>query len=165
FDDDHYYMGGIMAEKLRRDGHEVLLVTPAADVSNWTHHTLEQGRIQTRLLELGVEIAAHRNLAAAGDGEVELACVFTGRRRRRPCGTVVMVTARLPEDGLYHELTANREALAQAGIKSVTRIGDCLAPGTIAAAVYGGHRYARELDEPAVDGVPFRRELPRLADA
>ena len=46
---------------------------------------------------------------------------------------------------------------------SLTRIGDCYAPGTIAAAVYGGHRYARELGEPAVTGVPFRRELPLLA--
>jgi len=54
--------------------------------------------------------------------------------------------------------------LIRAGIKSVTRIGDCLAPGTIAAAVYSGHRHARELDEPVPDGVPFRRELPLLAD-
>jgi dimethylamine/trimethylamine dehydrogenase len=46
---------------------------------------------------------------------------------------------------------------------SVTRIGDCFGPGTIAAAVYGGHRYARELGEPQSDAVPFRRELPQLA--
>ncbi len=76
-----------------------------------------------------------------------------------------MVTARLPGDGLYHELTENSDALTRAGIRSVTRIGDCLAPGTIAAAVYSGHRFARELDQPAPDGVPFRRELPQLADA
>jgi dimethylamine/trimethylamine dehydrogenase len=30
--------------------------------------------------------------------------------------------------------------------KSVQRIGDCEAPAIIAAAVYSGHRYARELD-------------------
>ncbi|MEE8534670.1 MAG: NAD(P)-binding protein, partial [Kiloniellales bacterium] len=29
FDDDHYYMGGVLAEKLRRDGCAVALVTPA----------------------------------------------------------------------------------------------------------------------------------------
>ena len=74
-----------------------------------------------------------------------------------------MVTMRLPEDRLYHELTAAPEKLAEAGIGSVTRIGDCLAPGTIAAAVYAGHRCAREMDEPAVQGVPFRRELVALA--
>ncbi len=53
------------------------------------------------------------------------------------------------------------EALARAGIKSVTAIGDAHAPSTIAAAVYAGHRAARELDAPdRGDAVPFERELP-----
>jgi dimethylamine/trimethylamine dehydrogenase len=39
----------------------------------------------------------------------------------------------------------------------VVSIGDCLAPSTIAAAVYAGHRYAREFDQP--DSVAFKREL------
>ena len=39
------------------------------------------------------------------------------------------------------------------------RIGDCLAPATIAAAVYDGHRVAREMDNrPDPDSVPFKRE-------
>jgi dimethylamine/trimethylamine dehydrogenase len=162
FDDDHYYLGGVLAELLRGRGLAVALVTPAADASTWTHNTLEQARIQTRLLELGVDIVAHRGLAAVEAGAVELTCVFTGRRERREAATVVMVTARLPNDALYHALTEAPEALAAAGIKSITRIGDALAPGTIAAAVYAGHRYARELDEPPPDGVPFKRELPAL---
>ncbi len=162
FDDDHYYLGGVLAEKLRRDGHEVTLATPAADVSHWTHNTMEQVRIQTRLLELGVQIAAHRRLAAIAPVSVELACVFTGRRETRPAASVVMVTARLPEDTLYHALMADPARLADAGIRSVERIGDCLAPGTIAAAVWSGHRAARELDQPPSDMVPFRRELPAL---
>jgi dimethylamine/trimethylamine dehydrogenase len=165
FDDDHYYMGGLMAEKLRQQGHEVIYVTPVADVSHWTHNTMEQARIQKRLIELDVDIIPLHNLAAIREGEIELSCVFTDRRQVRPCACVVMVTARLPQDGLYYELTENPDGLSQAGIKSVTRIGDCLAPGTIAAAVYGGHRYARELDEPLSDGVAFRRELPQLADS
>ena len=53
FDDDHYYMGGVLAELLAKEGYEVTLATPAADVSNWTHATLEQARIQKRLLQLG----------------------------------------------------------------------------------------------------------------
>jgi dimethylamine/trimethylamine dehydrogenase len=114
---------------------------------------------------MGVELAPHRNLAAIDEGSVDLSCVFTGRRETRRCGCVVMVTARLPNDDLYHELMADRSALDRAGIVSVTRVGDCLAPGTIAAAVYGGHCYAREFDEPTPEGVPFRRELPLLADA
>ncbi|MBT6109970.1 MAG: FAD-dependent oxidoreductase, partial [Rhodospirillales bacterium] len=165
FDDDHYYMGGIMAEKLHAEGLDVTLVTPAADISNWTHNTMEQERIQTRLLELGVTLVPHRNLASIGGGTVTLSCVYTDREETRPCGSVVMVTARLPNDDLYYELTADQDALDAAGIKSVSRVGDCLAPGTIAAAVYSGHRYAREMDEPVTDAVPFRRELPQLAEA
>jgi dimethylamine/trimethylamine dehydrogenase len=163
FDDDHYYMGGLLAEKLRTEGHDVVLITPAADVSHWTHNTMEQARIQTRLLELGVEIIALHNLVGIREDEVELTCIYTGRSQLRPCGSVILVTARLPQESLYNQLAQRSDDLSGSGIKSVTRIGDCLAPGTIAAAVYGGHRYARELDEPVCDQVPFRRELQQLA--
>ncbi len=159
FDDDHYYMGGVMAEKLRLEGLDVTYVTPAPDVSTWTHNTMEQAKIQTRLIELGVKIVPLHNLASIATDHVELACIFTDRKHTLPCKSVVMVTMRVAEDALYYALTANPEN----GPKSVTRIGDCLAPGTIAAAVYSGHRYARELGEPVPEGVPFRRELIALA--
>ncbi len=55
-------------------------------------------------------------------------------------------------------IAARRLALDETGLRSVTRVGDCLAPATIAAAVYDGHRYARELDgEVDPDAVPFKR--------
>lgn len=160
FDDDHFYMGGVLAEKLRSEGHGVTLVTPSADVSSWTHNTLEQERIQTRLLEMGVTIRAHRNLSEIKPGEVELACVFTDRRESFQADNVVMVTMREPIDGLYEKLSDNQSSLDTAGIKSLNAIGDCFSPGIIAAAVWSGHRYARELDEPVSDEVPFKRELP-----
>lgn len=160
FDDDHYYMGGLVAEKLRAEGHEVTLVTPAADVSSWTHYTLEQERIQTRLLEMGVHIRPHRNLCAIRDGEAELACTYTDARETVATENVVLVTMRYPKTELYDELSADQAALDAAGIKSLTQIGDSLSPGTIAAAVWSGHLYARELDEPKSDAVPFKRELP-----
>ena len=69
-----------------------------------------------------------------------------------------MVTARIPDAGLYYELKSDESALAAAGIKSVTRVGDCVAPGTIAAAVHSGHAYARGLDEPDPGDLSFRRE-------
>ena len=47
-----------------------------------------------------------------------------------------------------------------AGISSITRIGDCWAPSTIQQAVYTGHKWARELDEAPVELVP--RELPMI---
>ena len=44
------------------------------------------------------------------------------------------------------------------------RVGDALAPGLVAAAVYAGHKAAREFDEADADvddpdRVAFRREL------
>jgi dimethylamine/trimethylamine dehydrogenase len=68
----------------------------------------------------------------------------------------------MPNDTLYHELTSDSAALADAGIRSVTRVGDCLVPGTIAAAVQDGHRYAREFDAPPPEEVPFKRERIKL---
>ncbi|QYX56548.1 NAD(P)-binding protein [Roseovarius sp. SCSIO 43702] len=156
FDDDHYYMGGALAEKLRAEGHAVTLVTPAPVVSEWTRFTLEQGRIQTRLMEMGVRIVPLHTLSAIAGDRVTLACVYTGRETQVACACVVPVTMRRPEEHLWH-------ALQEAGAENVTRIGDALAPGTIAAAVWSGHRYARELGERAADAVPFAREIAQLA--
>jgi dimethylamine/trimethylamine dehydrogenase len=155
FDDDHYYMGGVLAEKLRLADIEVTLVTPAELASVWTAYTLEMRHIQTRLLKLGVDIRTNRAVTALRDGEAELACVFTGRIERIAARSLVTVTARLPEDGLYLALRA-----APGALKSVRAVGDCHAPGTIAAAVYAGHDYARGLDAPPAAEVPFRRQLP-----
>ncbi|MEE8204161.1 MAG: FAD-dependent oxidoreductase [Alphaproteobacteria bacterium] len=158
YDDDHYYMGGVIAEKLRRTGREVALATPATDASTWTHMTSEQHWIQARLIELGVEVVVTRRLTAFDGEKAELACVYTDRPTTLACASLVVVGARDPNDALYHDLVADAGALAAAGIASVTRIGDCLAPATIAHAVYAGHRYAREFDAPPAGDVPFRRE-------
>ncbi|MEE8189361.1 MAG: hypothetical protein V3T80_09155, partial [Kiloniellales bacterium] len=64
-----------------------------------------------------------------------------------------------PNNGLYLALAADEDRLSKEGIASVRAIGDCDVPATIAAAVYDGHRAARELDEtPADPDLPFRRE-------
>jgi dimethylamine/trimethylamine dehydrogenase len=150
---------GLIAEKLCGEGRDVTLVTTESVVSAWTSHTMEQHRIQARVLELGVEIIAKHNLARIGAAEVELACLYTDRRRTVAAASVVMVTSRQPDNGLYLDLVGDPQALAGAGIASVQAIGDCDAPSTIAAAVHDGHRVARELDtEPEDPDLPFRRE-------
>ncbi len=120
---------------------------------------MEQERIQTRLMKLGVHIIPLRNLASINADHVELTCIYTEATKVVPSNTVVLATMREPRDGLFREL---QQASDNPSTK-FKHIGDCLAPGTIAAAIYSGHRYARELGEPAPDGVPFRRELPALA--
>jgi dimethylamine/trimethylamine dehydrogenase len=151
FDDDHYYMGGVVAEKLARAGREVTLVTTAYLASAWTENTSERERIQARLLELGVRIEPNTVLIELDGEKAVLACVFTGRVRGADAENVVMVTSRESRDGLYRELSARID---------IVRIGDCLAPGTIAACVRSGHEYAQEMDAEGERGVPFRRENP-----
>ncbi|HQY43334.1 MAG TPA: NAD(P)-binding protein [Paracoccaceae bacterium] len=159
FDDDRYYMGSLMAERFAGAGHEVIFVTPDAIVGSFSQNTLEQGRIQTRLIEMGVRIVPTHGLAARGADRLDLACTYSGKITQVACGTLVTVTSRLPTDGLWLALQARQADWADAGIRTVTRIGDCLAPGTIAAANFGGHLYARTFDSPDdPDVVPFRRE-------
>jgi dimethylamine/trimethylamine dehydrogenase len=73
-----------------------------------------------------------------------------------------MITSRIPEDSLFRELEADTDQLRQAGIRTLKQIGDCHGPATIAAAVYGGHRFARELGE-EVEEIPYRREITELS--
>ena len=163
YDDDHYYMGGVLAELLVQKGAKVTLVTPANLVSEWALNTLEQIRIQSRMIELGVTIVTAQAVSAVGAKGVTLSCAFTGRKRELACDAVVLVTTRLPEDALWHDLKARDGEWAAAGIKSVRRIGDADAPAPIAWATYAGHRFARELDgEPLNGALSFRREVTEI---
>lgn len=159
FDDDCFYMGSVLAELLARRGCTVTFVTPESQVSPWSRNTLEQARIQKRLIDLGVEIVTAMALAGRTKDQLELSCVYSGRIRPVDCATLVPVTARLPDETLWLELKAREAEWADAGIKTITRLGDCLAPGLIAAAVYSGHQYARTYQEQIdKDRVPFMRE-------
>ncbi|TDQ83868.1 dimethylamine/trimethylamine dehydrogenase [Dongia mobilis] len=164
FDDDHYYMGGVTAELLAGKGMKVTLVTSSAFVSDWSRNTLEQGAIHRRLAAAGIEIVLNRVVTRIGADHVETACAYTGNAAPMAADAVVLVTARIGRDALWHDLVARRGDWAEAGIRSVKRIGDAEAPGPIAWATYAGHRYARELDEPDIgDAMPFRREVTALA--
>ena len=162
YDDDHYYMGGVLAELLRSEGRDVTIVTPEPRVSEWTVNTMEQHRIQRRLLELGVGIRPLEAVVSADTGVVRTACVYTERISELPCDALVVVAGRLPDDGLA-------DALAEMGPggPAVRLVGDAWSPGTIAAAVWDGRRYAEELDLPPSDRDEpgFRREVVALASS
>ncbi len=158
FDDDHYYMGAVLAEKLQTMGLEVTIVTPAGMVGEWSFNTAEQARTQAGLLNLGVEILTGKAVSAFDGNTAEIICDYTEKSFQQAAASLVTVTARRPNDALYWQLTSDPDALKQNGIKSVERIGDCRAPGIIAAAVHAGHRAAREMDAPAAGDVPFLRE-------
>ena len=148
YDDEHYFMGGALAEKLARAGHAVTLVTPGPQVSGWTAYTDEQAFVQDRLMGLGVTILPQQMLAGQGAGFARIACATNGKGREIACDSLILVTGRLPVEDLWHVLE---------GRPNVARVGDCLAPSSIADAVYSAHRFARLLGE---QDLPPRRERP-----
>jgi dimethylamine/trimethylamine dehydrogenase len=157
FDDESYYMGGVLAELLVKKGCKVTLVTPFTEVSPWAQNTMEQGRIQVRLMELGVTLLTNQRLHSLDAEGAVLACSYTDKIQRLATDAVVLVTERLPNESLLLALQAQPEALQEAGIKTLRAIGDSHNPGIIASAVYHGHLAARELEE-SDEAIAFRRE-------
>lgn len=160
YDDDHYAIGGAIAEKLAKAGARVTLVTPAPLVSYWTQMTLEQAAIEARLVAAGVRLRTRMTALAIEAG------VFRGRddvtqaHHELRADDCVVVASRESINTLAIDLQRRRSEWADAGVETVTLIGDALAPSQIVHAVYSGHLYARTLDETIdPDSPPFQREL------
>ncbi len=157
YDDDHYYMGGVLAELLARRGCSVALCTPAPLVSHWSQFTLEQERIERCLRDLGVGIHTRSALSAIHAGAVTVYDIATNRATDLTCEAVVIVADRAPRDELAIDLA---QARAEGRLRTLRVIGDADAPHIIAQAVFAGHLAAREFDEmPDVDAPPFVREV------
>ncbi len=164
YDDDQSYIGGVIAEHLAARNFEIIFVTPAGVVSPWTSHTLEQARVQARLIEHGVDIRTSHMLSETGAGECEVTCVYSGRQKTIKCGSVVLVTERQRNSSLHNTLLAMRHSGELPGIKTLELIGDAAAPGLIVDAVYAGHMAARnfEMDPAQAASQIYRREIPSL---
>ena len=137
------YIGGLIAEKLRLCGAEVTFSTPALSHSGFLGLTLEQTRALGRLTSLGVALVATRELVGFQPGCVRLSSTLGAPKIAISADHLVLVADRIPDDRLALDLSAMPDQLRTARIRSVDRIGDCLAPGLIAHAVYAGHKLAR----------------------
>ena len=165
YDDDHYYMGTVIAEAIRKTGVAVTLVTPEDTVSHWGYYTYDRWRAQTRLMEMGVELIVSQSLNAFDGEQAKLSCNYTGSEKTLDCTSLVLVTARSPNDHLYEELATMIAQDESKGPKTLKRIGDCEAPAIIAAAVYSGHRYARHLEEVIDKDNPLKHDRVFYEDA
>ncbi|MGY9013023.1 MAG: FAD-dependent oxidoreductase, partial [Rhodobacterales bacterium] len=56
YDEDGYYLGGVLAEKIKTAGHDVTYVTSADVVSKWAENTSERWKIRSHLMKLGIAI-------------------------------------------------------------------------------------------------------------
>ena len=106
-------------------------------------HRLSRTALSGRCCEAGIEIRCNETLAAFDGRGATLHCIYTGSAAVQAAAALVLVTSREPDDALYYELGRQRRA-SESGAH-IVRIGDCLQPSIIAAAVYSGHKAAREL--------------------
>lgn len=157
YDDDHYVLGGLLAELCAQNGCRVTLLTPAPLVSYWTRFTLEQERVEKRLRGLGVTLLPRHTLACIEPNQVTVTDNITNAESALPAEGVILVTDRIPNDALYHQL---QPALSAGKIQTLRVIGDAEAPNLIAQAIFSGHLAAREFDEPPAQETPFRVERP-----
>ena len=145
YDDDHYYLGSAIALLASASGCQVALVSPADSLAAWSHHTEEHRPTMQALIEAGVECVTARGLVGFEPGVVQLECIYSGKTSQLAADQLIPISARVPNDALWLALDQRRAELEQKGLLSLQRIGDCRAPGIVAAAVYAGHKAAREL--------------------
>jgi dimethylamine/trimethylamine dehydrogenase len=160
YDDDHYYMGGVMAEHLALHGCQVTIVTPSPMISYWTQFTLEQEKIEKKLLAMNVKFFTRHTLKSIYHHDATIECSTSATMTSVKADHILLVSDRAPNDKLYQELKAHQE---NGTLDSLRIIGDAEAPSTIAQAVYAGHLAAREFDEIInPDETPFKVERVTL---
>jgi dimethylamine/trimethylamine dehydrogenase len=158
YDDDGYYLGSVIAERIIASGQPVTLVTPLDSVSSWAEMTSERWRIRTHLMKLGVKIVTAHQISWFDGKEATLSCVYSRQDIVIPAQSLVVVGQRSPADGLYQDLMMSQKGVSGNLPFSLKRIGDCDAPAIIAAAIAAGHSYAREIDAPVDIDMPIRHE-------
>lgn len=161
YDCDGYFMGSSLAERLALEGRPVTLVTPLAQIAPFTHFTSELPRIKRTLLGLDVRVVTEHVIDTIEPGRVSGRHIYDERQRTViwDADAVVLVTCRISNEALFRELEANPERLEREGVRSLYRIGDCVAPRLIADAIFDGHRLGREIDSPSP-----RTPLPHIRE-
>jgi dimethylamine/trimethylamine dehydrogenase len=163
FDNDGYFMGVSLAEKLALEGKKVTIMTPMGHIAPYMHFTLEAPNMHRKLHKLGVEVVTYHMPSKIEAGGVTAEHVYDtdGHSRTFEADSVVLVSQRRSNEALFRELkdVVGLDALKAEGVDALYRIGDCEAPRLIADAVFSGHRLAREIDSPNPSvPLPFKRE-------
>lgn len=159
YDTDGYFMGVSISEQLALRGTAVTYVAPSDSIAPYLRYTLEEQRQYHRLVELGVTIVAQSIVTAFDGSTADAVQIWSGSESKVSADTLVLVTMRASECGIYDGLIGEPDQLREAGIKGVYLAGDAHTPGTLAQAVFSGHRLAREIDSVNPETpLPFIRE-------
>lgn len=145
YDDDHYYMSAAVALKLRAENCAVTIVTPEGRVGSWSYYTEEQHNSMAALVEAGINVVSNQGLISWDGSAATIQCVFSGVESTISADILIPITAKIPNDALWLDLQSRQDEFHSSGGLSMQLIGDGSTPGLIAAAVYSGHKAAREL--------------------
>jgi dimethylamine/trimethylamine dehydrogenase len=159
-DNEAYFMGVTLAQKLAGEGHDVTFLTQRGEIAKYMEFTLEAPMMHRELHRLGVHIHPETMIEELEEGVVSAYNIWDPSHKERfEVDSVVLCTARLSDDELYRELKADKAALTENGVESVYLIGDAAAPRMIVDSIFDGHRLAREIDSPnPALPLPFIRE-------
>jgi dimethylamine/trimethylamine dehydrogenase len=162
-DNDGYFMGISLAERLALEGKKVTLMTHLGHVAPYMHFTLEAPNQHRKLHKLGIETVTYHQPSRIEEGRLVATHVYDeeGHERSFDADAVVLVTQRRSNEALFRQLKdeTGLDALRAEGVEALYRVGDCVAPRLIADAVFDGHRLAREIDSDDPETpLPFKRE-------
>jgi len=161
---DTYFMAPSLAEKLATEGHEVTIVS-GVHMGSYMHFTLEYPNMMRRLNELHVSELGDHFCSRIEPGRLEIYNIWGEGSRRSYRGpgvlprddnqthrwlefdSLILVTGRHSDDGLYRELLAMQDQWSANDVKGVYLIGDAEIPRLMADATFSGHRLAREIEE------------------
>jgi len=152
YDADHYYMAGVIAERCQALGCQVSYMTPATRASDWTENTLEQQKIQAQLMQKGIVLHLNQKLREINCNTLISNCIYSRTETLTPCKTLILVTERQPNDGLFLQLQQ------QQLYSHLALIGDAYAPGIIAQAVHSGRLEAETYGGNQEQKNNFRRD-------
>ena len=167
-DADGYFSGVSLAEMLADQGKQVSIVTQFSEAAPLMEYTLEAPNLHRMLHEKNITQYGGMWVEECEPGNVVKVKLFSlsrdGYKRTtepRPgepvrrmgdeikvidADTVILVTARLSNNGLYKSLWERRDKWAEEGIAGIYQAGDCYAPRLTGDAIFDGHRLAREFE-------------------
>jgi 2,4-dienoyl-CoA reductase-like NADH-dependent reductase (Old Yellow Enzyme family) len=138
-DDEGMHTGPGIAELAAAAGAEAIYVTRHHTVTSYIPMFIRAATI--RLADAGVDIRTGTYIREVGDGSVTVFDVMTGKDEVIDGVTgVVLATARVGVDTLSEALEGK--------VPYVYLVGDALAPRSLRAATYEGHRFAFAIGEP-----------------
>lgn len=147
-----------VAERLAAEGREVHFACPDVIVGTQLSRTQDLTPANVRLHRAGVTLHKRRRLRAVKKGVVELADLSSEAVDVVRVSAVVHCGHRVPDPALFEALSASAEA-PRGPAPTVLRVGDAVAPRTIAEAVLEARRAVAALMAPSwvSDGVPMGR--------